>query len=161
MAIPYPELYPRLTFSIDDVSVTLKNDEIITYNRNAQTFLEVSRSHNGSVLVSGNNYISPQEWQLTLKLEDELYDVLESIFTISTYKANKPPRLGFEIYIDDICKPMLEYVPLNERVTTVTEWGELIGGSTKYFARFKSVFTNFTSTPNGTGYDVELTAIQV
>ncbi len=158
MAIPYPEEYPQLTFSIDGVSVILTNNEIITYNRNRQTFLEVSRSHNGSIIVAGNNYTPPEEWNLTLSMNDDLFDLLSSIFSISTHKSNTPPRTGFEITIDDICKPMIEYSP---SLTQIGDWTETVGGSKKYFAQFKSIFTNFTSVPNGTGYSVELTAIQV
>ena len=81
MAIPYPNEYPQLTFSIDGVSVILTNNEIITYNRNRQTFLEVSRSHNGSIIVAGNNYTPPEEWNLTLSMNDDLFDLLSSIFS--------------------------------------------------------------------------------
>lgn len=138
--------------------MTLTNNEIITYNRNRQTFLEVTRSHNGSIIVSGNNYTPPEEWQLSLKLSDDLYDLLTTIFAISTHKSNTQPRLNFEIFIDDICKPIIEVVP---SLTKIGDWQETIGTSTKYFARFKTIFTNFTSVPNGTGYDVEITAVQV
>ncbi|MEY3223619.1 MAG: hypothetical protein RLZZ203_2475 [Cyanobacteriota bacterium] len=95
---------------------------------------------------------------MTLKVRDDLYDLLSSIFAISTHKSNTPPRTGFEISIADVCKPMIEYVPT---LTQIGDWTETVGGSKKYFAQFKSIFTNFTSVPNGTGYDVEITAIQV
>lgn len=91
-------------------------------------------------------------------LKDDLYDLLVSIFSISTHKANTPPRTGFEILIDDLCKPMIEYVPTLEKIG---DWEEIVGGSKKYFGKFKSVFTNFTSVPNGTGYTVDITAVQV
>ena len=158
MPLPLPPEYPCLKFNFNTYSVTFIEEEIITYNRPSVSTLQVNRSNMGHFVFSGNNYYPYSDFQLTLLLKgEEKNDLITAIYNASTKKATEPPRTGFKIFLDDIAQPIIE-----ERVTvpSALEWVDTVGASTKYFGRFEGIITEFSSVPNGVGYDVELTFSQ-
>lgn len=156
--LPLPPEYPSLIFNHSDYTVTFIHEEIISYRRPAITTLEVNRSNMGNFIFSGNSYYPYSDFNLTLLLKEEgKNDLISAIYYASIKKAAEPPRTGFTIFLDDISQPIIE-----ERVTvpSALEWTDTVGDSTKYFGRFEGIITEFSSVPNGVGYDVELTLSQ-
>lgn len=157
-SLALPPEYPSLIFNFNSYSVTFIEEEIISYQRPVTTTLQVTRSNMGHFVFNGNNYYPYSDLVLSLLLKgEEKNDLITAIYYASIKKATEPPRTGFKIFLDDIAQPIIE-----ERVTvpSALEWVDTVGDSTKYFGRFEGIITEFTSVPNGVGYDVNLTFSQ-
>lgn len=158
----YPPEFPRLSLSLEDLSLTVPGERIMSYSRTRVRALELTRSPAGATVFADSASPYVYQWALTLKLDVPDGELLRAIADLSDEIRKAPPRTGWEIALADVCDPLVERAP--ERTQSVA-WSPpaeyAIAGWTKYFAAFSVGVEAFASTPNGAGYDVETTLTEI